>query len=101
MNSQFKLLEHCDDELKLNFRSLDDSFRKKYDGVTPDFFIQVPGRVNLIGEHIDYNGYSVCPMAIKQSILGAVKKVNGGNVYLSNVDNQKYQDYTCKIDDLK
>ncbi|HUF08185.1 MAG TPA: galactokinase [Rhodothermales bacterium] len=39
-----------------------------------------PGRVNLIGEHTDYNDGFVLPMAIERYVAVAVKRVSGGDV---------------------
>ena len=40
-------------------------FREKF-GRAPDLAASAPGRVNLIGEHTDYNGGPVLPMAISR-----------------------------------
>lgn len=39
-------------------------------GANPTHVAQAPGRINLIGEHIDYCGGLVMPMTIKQATLG-------------------------------
>ena len=41
------------------------SFVERFGG-PPDFLVRAPGRVNLIGEHIDYCGFPVLPIAIEQ-----------------------------------
>lgn len=56
-------------------------------------------RVNLIGEHIDYCGYAVCPMAIEQDILVAVALSKYNDIYLTNVD-PKYKEFRCSFESV-
>lgn len=42
----------------------------------------------LTGEHIDYCGYSVLPMAIEQNILTAVSVNVSGTIQLANMNPQ-------------
>ncbi|XP_061825318.1 N-acetylgalactosamine kinase [Nerophis lumbriciformis] len=73
-------------------QNLKSAFALKY-GAHPLFYACAPGRVNLIGEHIDYCGYSVLPMAIEQNILAAVSLNNSRTIQLANTDTL-YKDFT-------
>jgi galactokinase len=42
---------------------ISDSFQKQF-GSSPDMIVRCPGRVNLIGEHTDYNDGFVLPIAL-------------------------------------
>ena len=48
-------------------------FHSKY-GYDPDFVVRAPGRINLIGEHTDYNEGYVLPAAINKYIYFAFAK---------------------------
>jgi galactokinase len=49
-------------------------------GAPPDLIWRAPGRVNLIGEHTDYNGGLVLPFAVSQGVLAAVSAGSGGQL---------------------
>jgi len=50
----------------------------------PDLVAAAPGRVNLIGEHIDYSDGFVLPFAIKDRTLVAARKRNDSTVRIAS-----------------
>lgn len=78
------------------YESLVKRFYEKY-GRQPSHLARAPGRVNLIGEHIDYCGYGVLPMAIEQDIVMAFASNDTHTLELSNVEEDKYPSTTIDI----
>ncbi|VFQ61009.1 unnamed protein product [Cuscuta campestris] len=88
------------EEAEQRFGVLKAKFIEFY-GHPPDCYARSPGRVNLIGEHIDYEGYSVLPMAIRQDTIVAIRKHGADEpeklLRIGNV-NQKYAICTYPAD---
>ncbi|HXV42560.1 MAG TPA: galactokinase [Anaerolineae bacterium] len=59
---------------------------KKHFGATPSHFFHAPGRVNLIGEHTDYNDGFVLPCAINYHTVIAAEPRNDQRVSLVAAD---------------
>ncbi len=53
-------------------RPLTETFEQHF-GVSPSFLVRAPGRVNIIGEHTDYNEGYVLPLAIERAIHIALR----------------------------
>lgn len=75
------------------------AFFEKSFGTTPQKIVLSPGRINIIGEHIDYNDGYVLPAAIDKIICFAFEKNNTQKSKIIAIDlNEEFEiDLTQKI----
>lgn len=68
-----------------------DAFREQFGDATPPPVYRAPGRVNLIGEHTDYNLGYVMPIAMEMACFIAAAHSNDGmfRVYSQNMDQRE------------
>jgi len=74
-------------------------FQEKFDKAIPEVYT-APGRINLIGEHTDYNGSFVFPGAIDKGITAAIR-LNGTNkVRACALDLDEYSEFGLTEEDI-
>ncbi|RDW89092.1 putative galactokinase protein [Coleophoma cylindrospora] len=78
-----------------------EQFKKDY-GHSAQFVARSPGRVNIIGEHIDYSLYSVLPMAITADALLATSSSPSTSptsfkIRVSNVQSSRFPSHEFDI----
>ena len=62
-----------------------DAFQRKF-GAPPSIVVRAPGRVNLIGEHTDYNDGFVLPMAIDRAAWIALRPRTDRRLVVQSLD---------------
>ena len=79
--------------------SIEEKFLETF-GEEPDLVAAAPGRVNLIGEHIDYSEGFVLPFAIKDRTLVAARKRDDSTVRVASAQ-RRNKIVTVDIKDVK
>lgn len=70
-------------------------FNALFPGTAP-LIVRSPGRVNLIGEHTDYNQGFVLPAAIDKAIYLAIGRRNDKEIHVYSIDLDR--EYSCTLD---
>ncbi len=84
--------------MKLTIDDVRSRFIKHFDGTTGSVYAS-PGRINLIGEHTDYNNGFVFPGAVEQGIIAEIKPNDSRTVRAYSIDLKDYTEFS--LDDEK
>lgn len=74
------------------------AFLQRFGGSAPPRIFFAPGRVNLMGAHLDYNGGQVIPMAIDRGTFIALRPRTDGEIRLAST--QGSEEYVWPADRL-
>ena len=75
----------------MNLNLISEKFLSKF-GASGELFTS-PGRINLIGEHTDYNGGFVFPGAIDKGMVAEIKLNGTDKVRAYSVDLDDYAEF--------
>ncbi len=75
-------------------RKVNDAFRSRWK-TEPEAIGIAPGRINIIGEHVDYTGGFVLPAAIDRHVAAAVRMTGTGRVSAYSLDYR--QEASCPV----
>ncbi len=73
-------------------------FAKHFNG-EKGFIYASPGRINLIGEHTDYNGGFVFPGAVQQGMMAEIKPNHTRTIRAYSIDLKDYDEFSIDSDE--
>ncbi len=89
----FQLSTICRPAMPLEKQDILSHFTGRF-GQSPRFVIRAPGRVNLIGEHTDYNDGFVLPLAIDRAVWIALRPREDRRVVVHSIDYQQSGEFS-------
>jgi N-acetylgalactosamine kinase len=82
------------------YQQLLQAFAQRFGNDPKVAIIRSPGRINLLGRHIDHQGGSVNVMAINREIILAAAPRKDDQVNLSNLDGSSFSEHSFRLSDM-
>ncbi len=83
-----------------NLRQAVRAFMNRFGPDRPVCIVRSPGRINLLGRHIDHQGGTVNVMAINREVITVAAPRTDDQVTLDNADGTRFAGHTFRISDL-